>query len=176
MNKWFHFVGLCFADFSDGFSTFYYRKFQICNKIIGFYSEQTYTHYLDSIKNFLWLLIASHRTWRKTFQKNLTSYRLQVCLFSRQLSPFSGSSVYSNILPYFEFRFVLLNFSSVDPPMVPWNINFFPLPSDSHLTIWRLSVTVSLNPLFSSPFISQASPVLSLWLFFQLIPASGTHW
>lgn len=35
---------------------------------------------------------------------------------------------------------------------------------------------ISLNPLFSSPFISQASPVLSLWLFsnwFQLVGSTG---
>ena len=58
---------------------------------------------------------------------------------------------------YFELKFILLNFPSVDPPIMPWWINLFPFRSGSPLTSWRQVVRLLWIPLspksISCPFL-----------------------
>lgn len=96
----------------------------------------------------------------------------KIATFQGKLFPFLDTSVYLNILPSFELKLILLNFLSVNPPVVPWRINPFSL-------FWLFGdkyYDFSDFPFLPSPSISFSSSVPLLLLFFswfQLVGSTG---
>lgn len=95
--------------------------------------------------------------------------------FQGKLFPFLDSSVYLNVHLYFELNFILLNFPSVDPPIVPWTINPFLLPRGSPLTFWRC-YDFSESPFSPRSLHFLPFPYSPTCAVFQLVLATGKHW
>lgn len=95
--------------------------------------------------------------------------------FQGKLFPFLDSSVYLNVRLYFELNFILLNFPSVDPPVVPWTIKPFLLPRGSPLTFWRC-YDFSESPFPPTSLHFLPFPYSPTCAVFQLVLATGKHW